>query len=209
MPNTLKAEARQTKTKSDTKTARKQGKIPGVVYGKQLPSTAIMVDEKELLALLKESAHAIVDLEMPDHGHQPVMVSAIQREKVNRRLLHIDFHQIEMNEPVKTSVVLELKGQDEAEAEGGLLTTLLHEVEIRCLPKDIPASIVLDVSSLRVGDSILAGALQLPPGVSLKSDPETLLVTVLAPQKEELVIPVDEEEKREPVQAKTEAPSGA
>lgn len=179
----LQAEVRQGGTKSDLKKMRSNGKIPGVVYGKKLGSTSIAVDEKELNQLLRTSPNAVIRMNVPDQGTYPVMVNGVDRDKLVRNILHIDFHQISMDEPVQAKVVIEVSGDAPGVREGGVLTVLLHEVEVRCLPQDIPQSIQADIGSLNVGESLTVGDLPLPDNVELKTDAESVIVTVLVPQK--------------------------
>ncbi|CAM4485894.1 50S ribosomal protein L25 [Paenibacillus tarimensis] len=185
MTMTMKAEERLVQTKADLRQLREQGKVPGVVYGKNISkATAIAVEEKELMALIRSNPHAVLELEVPAVGKQSVMLSDVQRDPLSRHLLHIDFHQIDMNQAIRTQVRVETTGVSAGEKEGGIVQTMLHEVEIQCLPSRIPDSLAVDVSSLQVGENILVGELKLPEGVELKTDPESVVVTVLAPQKD-------------------------
>ncbi|MDF2644514.1 MAG: ribosomal protein [Paenibacillus sp.] len=198
MAFSLKAESRKETTKSDIKQLRIQGRIPAVVYGQKVGSAVITVDQKELLALLRQNPHAIIDLDMPDgSGKQPVMINEIQRDKLKReRLLHVDFHQINMDEPVKTIVSLEFIGEAEGAKEGGIVQIQMHELEIRCLPNQIPSSIKVDISNVGLGDNLLVNQLSIPAGIEVKSDSNDLILTVLSPQKETGVEePANNEEK--------------
>lgn len=189
MAFSLKAESRKETTKSDIKQLRAKGRVPAVVYGQKVASTVITVDQKELMSLLRQNPHAIIDLDMPDgSGKQPVMINEIQRDQLKReRLLHIDFHQINMDEPVKTIVSLEFIGEAEGAKEGGIVQIQMHELEIRCLPNQIPSSIKVDISNIGLGDNLLVNQLSIPAGIEVKSDSNDLILTVLAPQKETAV----------------------
>lgn len=183
MQSNLKAEPRSMDaTKSELKGMRSSGRVPAVVYGKKIGNVPITVEEKELTALLR-SHHGVITMEVPGQGSYPVMVGGLERHKVNRNVLHIDFHQINMNEPLQAKVAIEFQGDSPGVKEGGVLTALLHEVEIRCLPDKLPAELKVDISTLGTGDSIVAGDLSLPPEVELKTDPHAVIVTILIPQK--------------------------
>ncbi|KPV59471.1 50S ribosomal protein L25 [Paenibacillus sp. A3] len=184
MATSLKAEARTGRTKSDRNRLRAEGKVPGVVYGKKVTQTPIAIDQKELLALLKTNPHAVIDLDVPQFGKQPVMINEVQRDALSRQLLHVDFHQINMDEPVQTTVRLEYIGDPEGVKVGGILQIQHHEIEIRCLPQQIPASIEVDVSGLEIGQSMLVSELKLPEGVEVKTDAHDVVATILTPQKE-------------------------
>jgi large subunit ribosomal protein L25 len=202
----MKAETRQGATKSERKGLRANGKIPAVLYGTKVSSTPIIVEEKELTALLRSNPHAIIEMDVPQLGKQPVMINEIQRDPLSRRVLHVDFHQINMDEPVSTTVRLEFVGEAAGVQAGGILQIQHHEIDIRCLPRDIPASIPVDVSQLEIGSSILVSGLQAPDKVDIKMDEHEVLVTVLMPQKE--AVPADtEEEAEQKSEAKAEAES--
>lgn len=194
MVTSLKAESRSGATKSETKQLRAVGQVPGVVYGKNVGTRTIAVEAKQLLMLLKNNPNAVVEMDIPERGIHPVMVHEVQRDTLRGDLLHIDFHQINLEEPVRTAVPLEFRGEAKGAAEGGLFQIQLHELEIRCLPNDIPSAFPVDVSLLEMGHSILVKDLPVIDGIEIKSDPDDVVVTILAPQKEE-VEPVAEIEK--------------
>ncbi|HZG87554.1 50S ribosomal protein L25 [Paenibacillus sp.] len=194
--------ARGGETKSDRRTNRESGKIPGVVYGKKVASQPIYIEEKALHGLLRGSAGAILKLNLPAHGEQPVMIGEIQRDKVLGRILHVDFHQIDMSEPVKATVRVEFAGEPQGVEEGGILQVMNASVEVRCLASDMPASIEADVSRLAIGEHLYVRDLIAPAGVEIRSDENDILATVLAPQKE---LPEASDELRdEDVAEKTE-----
>jgi large subunit ribosomal protein L25 len=184
MAISLQAQTRGNLTKSGVKHLRSSGSVPGVVYGKNIGSVLVTVDNRELSALLRSHANGIIELELGSSGKQTVMVQDVQRDPLNSNLLHIDFHQINMNEPVRTEVTLDFVGDSKGVEEGGMLQIQLHQVEVRCLPAAIPASIAVDVTRLDMGDTITAGELQMPAGVELKTHKDEVVVTILAPQKE-------------------------
>jgi len=212
MALTMKAEERLVQSKGDLRKLREQGKVPGVVYGKNIGKpTAIAVDEKELQSLLRTHPNAVLEMEVPSAGRQPVMMTSVQRDPLSRHLLHIDFHQINMNEEVKTQAPLIVVGDSVGVREGGILSVLLHELEIQCLPDRIPEGIEVDVSALQVGENLLVGDLKLPEGVETRMDDKQVVVTVLAPQKEtvdedaEAAEPAAEDAKEAPAAEAEEA----
>lgn len=198
MVTQLKVEARNVTTKAELTQLRANGKIPGVVYGKKIEASAIAVKEKELMALLRTNPHAIVEIDVPELGKQSVMVNEIQRDALYRNLLHIDFHQISMDEPVKTTVRLDLAGEPKGLKQGGMLQVHIHEVEVKCLPQHLPAAIEVDISGLEIGDSLLVRDLKVPADLEIRTDANEMIAAVLTPQK-------DVEEKAEPETAAQEA----
>jgi len=186
MTPTIRAEERPSRTKGELRRLREQGKVPGNVYGgKQTGSTPIAVEERELLALLRHHPNAVLDLEMPGTGTKPVMVAGVQRDPLTRSVLHIDLREIDLKTPVRTHAPLAAVGESPGGKEGGIVQMLLHELEIECLPADIPDEIPVDVSGLGLGDSLAVRDLKVPAGVTVRTDPSLVVVTVLAPQKED------------------------
>lgn len=184
MATTLKAEARTGRTKGDRNRMRAQGKVPGIVYGKKVTQTPIAIDQKELVSLLKTNPNGIIEMDVPGFGKQPVMINEVQRDVFNRQPLHVDFHQINMDEPVSTTVRLEFIGDPAGVQAGGILQIQNHEIEVRCLPQDIPAALQVDIAALEIGENILVSELKLPANVEVKADESDVLVTILLPQKE-------------------------
>lgn len=182
---TLAAQPRSSKTKSDVRKARGEGKIPAVVYGKIVANEPIFVDEKELSQLLRTNPGGVVRMHIPNYGELAVMVNEVQRDKVlQNKIVHVDFHQIDLNEMVKATVRIELVGEPKGVEEGGILQQMHNTVDLRCRASSIPSVIQADVSGIEIGDHLFARDVPLPAGVELKSDPNDIIATVLAPQKE-------------------------
>ncbi|MDB4868989.1 MAG: ribosomal protein [Cohnella sp.] len=185
MNGKLQAEKRETTTRGELRKVRMAGKVPGVIYGKDVESpTSISVDAKRLQALLRSNPHAILEMEIEGLVTQPVMITDVQRDTLSRELLHIDFHKINMNESVKAPVRIEVTGTSAAEKEGGMMQLILHEVEVECLPNQLPEMIAVDVAQMQVGDNLTVGDLRMPEGVRATLDPDTVVLAVLAPQKD-------------------------
>jgi len=184
---TIHAESRPVRTKGDLRRLRASGKIPGVIYGKPFggASAAIAVDEKELAGLLHSHPGAVLDLEMPEGGAKPVLITEVQRDAISGRVLHVDFHQIDLNEKIRVAVRLEPVGDSPAEKAGGIVQLVQHEIEVECLPKDLPEAIPVPLDRLGLGDRLTAGDLALPAGVSLACDADTVVAAVLMPVKEQ------------------------
>ncbi|WP_166245724.1 50S ribosomal protein L25 [Paenibacillus turpanensis] len=197
----VEAESRETSTKHELKELRASGKVPGVLYGKQVPNTLIMVDEKELIQLLRTNPSSLLELNVNGSETHSAMLGEIQREKVTNKLLHIDLYQVNMNEQVKASVRVEFVGTAKGVQEGGILQAMNQELEIRCLPSEIPDSIQADVSNLEIGEHLFAKDVALPAGIELRSNPEELLATVLLKQKEVPEAKADEQKDAAEAQA--------
>ena len=186
MSTTLQVHAREATSKGELRRIRSSGKVPGVVYGKGLdqPVEAFRSMPRILTAMLRSHPNAVVEMDIPGAGKHPVMMAEMQRDSLSRQVIHIDFHRINMNEKINTSARLDITGTSPGEKEGGMLQLVLHEIEIECYPKDIPEVIAVDVSGLEMGEHLTISDLKLPAGVVATQDPETVIVAVLAPQKE-------------------------
>lgn len=185
MSAALQVQLREASTKGELRRIRASGGVPGVVYGKGLTTPSkIAVDAKALADMLKGNPYAVIDMDIPGAGKQPVMLSELQRDPISRQVMHIDFRRIDMNEKITTSARLDFTGVSPGEKEGGMLQLVLHEIDIECYPKDIPDVIAADVGGLGMGEHLTIGDLSLPSGVTATQDPETIIVAVLAPQKE-------------------------
>ena len=201
MAMAMKAEERVPKRKSDLRLLRQNGRIPGVVYGKDRGSSSpVSVSEKDLSAMLRSHPNAVLELEVANSGKQSVMVADIQRNSLNHQLLHVDFHQVNMNEKVKAHIRIDALGDAIGVREGGVLQIIMHDMEVECLPGSIPDTVSVDISKLAIGDSLHVSDIKLPDGVEAKSDANQIVVTVLAPQKE-----ISEEEKEAQDVAEVEA----
>jgi large subunit ribosomal protein L25 len=167
---------------------RAQGLIPGVLYGNGDKAHAFCIEERELRRALTgdHGLHAILDvvLEGQQKAHHAV-VKDYQLDPVRARLLHIDLHEVRLDQAIQTNVVVELVGEAAGQKEGGVLSQINREVRVEALPMEVPDHLELDVSAMVIGDSLRLSDLRVPEGVKLLDDPEeTVLATVSPPTKE-------------------------
>jgi large subunit ribosomal protein L25 len=170
----------------ESRRLRRQGLIPGVLYGREAPHP-IAVPERDLRRVLTGSAglHAILDvvLEGKNAAHA-VILKEYQLDPVRGGVTHIDFQEVRLDVAIQSTVAVELVGGDDAPGvrEGGVLSQVTREITIESLPMEIPEHLTVDVSALNIGDSVRAGEVTLPEGVTLVDDPEeTVLATVTVP----------------------------
>ena len=169
---------------------RQDGLVPGVVYGRDMKPLVISVNRRELAKLLrsKSGEHALVTLRLNDDGkpwEKPVLVQAIQHHPVDGHVVHIDFHAILLTERLKVKVPVVLKGEPVGvKQEGGLLEHFLREVEVECLPTEIPASVEHDVSAMTIGQTIHVRDLAAPTNTKITSDPDGVIASVQVPKVE-------------------------
>lgn len=161
---------------------RKSGSIPAVVYGAGKESVAIQVEEKMMREFLREtgSENAVFLLKLGESGKsRHAMIRDLQIDPVARQIEHIDFQRVLMDEKVRVAVAVTLEGIPEGvKNQGGVLDFVTREVDIECLPGNIPTEFLLDVDALEIGDHIEAKDLELPDGVDLLTDEGRVLVSI-------------------------------
>jgi len=177
---------------------REEGLVPGVLYGRERETVSIKANAKEVATIL--GGNAIIDLTLDDDTTQPVMVKEVQKDVITRDLLHIDLYQIDLEQKITIEVPVTVVGQPEGVKEGGLLNHILREIEIECLPTDIPKSIDVDVEELEIGDSVSVGEIDVTEEIEIKVDDTETVATVVLPDEldEEDEDEVEDEELEEP-----------
>jgi large subunit ribosomal protein L25 len=184
----LHVERRSTTGKNEARRARADGKIPAVVYGAKKPTVPISVDRKALTDAFRggaaENAIFLLKLAGTDQARH-AMIKELQQDPVSRKPLHIDFVRIEMTSKIRVKVSVEVVGvATGVKTEGGILDFVTREVEVECLPGNIPKSIPVDVTPLAIGDAFRVSAIVPPEGVAILEDPEKVLVHVTHPTAE-------------------------
>ena len=212
----LEADSRQDTGRSNADALRRKGFIPAVVYGEGKKAQAIQVSHSTLLHLLHQYRleNAIINLKIKGDASQharPCLIKEIQHDPVRGSILHVDFNEISLTKPIKVNVPVVAKGEPAGvKQEGGSLEHILWEVEVECLPTDIPKEITVDVSLMKIGDSVQIKDLPLPPNVVVTNDPNAVALSVAAPMKEEVPAEaVEGEEMKEPevIKEKKEVPA--
>lgn len=196
----IKANKRKDAGKGAARTHRREGRIPAILYGHGEDSVSLTVDRNELDRLVHSISieNTIVDLDV-DGGGYKVLIREIQRHPVRHDFLHVDFFHVAMDEKIHLEIPVVVVGTAEGvKNKGGILDHQLREIEVYCLPGNIPEKIEVDVSALDIGDSIHVSDLDLPD-VEVETDLDRTVVSVLAPtvapEPEEEVV---EEELAEP-----------
>lgn len=157
---------------------RGEGKIPGVVYGLGEAPITLSVEWRELRAALvtEQGLNAVIHLEI-EGQRTPTLVKDIQRHKVRRDVLHVDFIRVDLNKTVEVEVPVHLEGEAEAvTAENGVVDQVLTALLITAKPADIPSALTVDISGLEVGHAVRVGDIALPAGVTTHVDPEEAVV---------------------------------
>ncbi len=190
----LSATKREQKGKGAVKRLRKEGLVPGVLYGLDRDPVNLKLDAKEMSKAI--GGNAIIDLEL-DGDIQPVMVKDYQRDVIKLSLLHVDLYRINLDEKVVVEVAIELVGQAAGEREGGVLEQILRKIEIECLPTNIPESIEVDISELEIGQSISVDQLEVEDEIDILTDGDETVATVVVPTELDLEPTADAEEEVE------------
>jgi len=188
----LQATVRNSAGTSSVKRLRKAGRIPAVIYGKTHAHTQIELDAKTFSALMEQSASDSVLVNLKVDGEKEsslALVQEIQHDYLRGGVLHVDFHAVDAKEQIHTSIPVILKNVDLAEKKGGQIEHILHNLEVYCLPKDLPELIEVDVSGLSLGEAIHIKDLSLPSGVTTHTDGEN----VVSALKESVGAPAVEE----------------
>ncbi len=179
----LKGRVRAGTGKGPARQARRDGQIPGVMYGHGDTPVALAIDRKEFELAVKtqRGSNIIVALKLDSAAEQTAIMREVQRDPVSHDILHIDFHHISLTEKVVVDVTIHLVGlADGVKNHGGILEHITRTIEVECLPTEIPPSIDADVTHLAIGDSVHVRDLNVPNAVIL-TDADVTIATVVPP----------------------------
>ncbi|HKD93671.1 MAG TPA: 50S ribosomal protein L25 [Gaiellaceae bacterium] len=201
---------RETRGSAESRRLRKEGLIPGVLYGNGEP-VAICVEERELRRALTGAAglHSILDVEVDGKGQAHASIlKEYQVHPVRGGITHVDLQEVRLDKPIQASVSVHLHGGEDAPGvrEGGVLSQPLREVTVEALPLEIPEHLELDVSGMEIGGTLRISDLTAPDGTTLLDDPEMVVATVTAPTK--VVEPEPTEEELAAMEAEAEGEEG-
>lgn len=202
---TLTVMKREAIKKQAANALRKAGKIPAVVYGHNPPRT-VTVDEQEFKSKFnKISENTIIKLKLDEESHD-VLIRDFQENIISGRILHIDFYEIEKGKHLRTRIPLHLEGTAVGVREGGLLEAFVHEVEVECLPKDLPERFVYDISELKLAHSVHISDLDIPEGVRVLNSEDQVVCAVAhrRAEVEEAAVEEEVEEEEEGGESKEE-----
>jgi len=186
----VKADIRPEIGKGGARSLRRAGMIPAVVYsgGKSMP---IKVQGKQMTKLIYSGGgeHALITIELNEDGakksEHPVLVKDYQRDPISEELLHVDFMEVSLEKVVNVTVRIDIVKQPASVKMGGIMQHRLREVEVECLPTQIPDRIEVNAESVEIGHSLHVSDLQVPEGVKIVSDPSEVILLVSAPAAEE------------------------
>ena len=195
----LEATIRDSRGKNEARRTRREGQVPGVLYGaggdaSRTEAKAIAVQPKALLKILhsQSGANTLILLKLDGEGDARVLVKEYQIDPVTHQLLHADFYRINMNRPLRVTIPVIVKGEAKGvKQQGGLLEFIRREIEIECLPADIPEHLEVDVSELMLHQGIRVREVATNVKWKPLSDPDMMIVHVISPKAEEVVATTD------------------
>ncbi|MES1242442.1 MAG: 50S ribosomal protein L25 [Acidobacteriota bacterium] len=185
---TIDVQKREKTGKGPNRRARSGGLIPAVVYGGGKSSVSIQIDRKSMLDLMKKagSENPIYLLKLTEGGERHAMIREVQIDPISRQVLHIDFQRVLMDQKIRVQVPVELVGVAYGvKTQGGVLDFVTRDVQVECLPGDIPKQIELDITGLHATQHAEARDLKLPGGVTLLDEPDKVIVSITHAKAEE------------------------
>lgn len=212
----LDAELREGTGRAKVKDLKEAGFLPAVVYSQGKEAIAVKISRGTLLKLVHQHRleSTVINLKIKDDKKakaRPCLVKEIQYNPVSEDIIHVDFNEISLTKAIKVNVPIEIIGEAfGVKQEGGSLEHLLWEIEVECLPTNIPKNIQVDITALKMGEAIYLKDIVLPQGIKALNDPASIILHVIAPMKEEAPAEVVEGEvKQEPevIKEKKEVPA--
>jgi large subunit ribosomal protein L25 len=183
----VKSEKRQGLGSNASRRLRAQGFVPAVLYGEAMEATPLVIGKADIIQILKlESGENTIFKVAVGSGSYDAMIKEMQTDPATDELLHVDLIRISMDKTVQVTVPVVHHGDPiGVKTEGGFVDFVTREVEVECLPRDIPESLSIDISELHASQSFKVQAMAVPPGVKVLNDPNTVLVLISLPHKEE------------------------
>ena len=200
------AQSRTESGKNANRRLRGQGLIPGVLYGAKKETIPVAVSPKEIVSILRSASgeNTLFDLDLGG-SKRKVILKECQREPVKGQLLHADFYEVALDKAIEVKVHVEITGVPVGvKVQGGVLDFVTRELEVECLPTEIPDKIVVDVSELELGKHLRVSDLTIPAKVKVLTEADVVVVHVVVPRAEEVAAPVAEAAAVEGVAAEPE-----
>jgi len=195
MEATLEVKTRDSFGKNEARRTRRDGLVPGVLYGGDgRQATPISVEPRALLKILhsESGANTLISLKLPGGGDTRVLVKEYQLDPITHQLLHADFYRVAMDRVIQVTIPVIVKGEPKGvKQQGGILEFIRREIQIECLPGDIPEHVEVDVSELMLHQGIRVRDIPGSPTWKALSEPEMMIVHVIMPKAEEVAAPAE------------------
>jgi large subunit ribosomal protein L25 len=172
---------------AESRRLRRQGLIPGVLYGREDP-VAVSIRERDLRVALttRGGLNAVLDVVVDGGPAHSSVLKEYQQDKIRGHITHVDLQEVRLDQPIHASVPITLHGEPAGVKEGGVLTQVTSEVTVEALPMEVPEHLEADISEMQIGDTLRLSAVKLPDGVTLLDDPEeVVLASVVQPRIED------------------------
>ena len=197
----IKTKIRTTTGNGPARRLRMSGQIPAVLYGPKTESVLLSVNKSDLELLFKKGGigQVVLNLVIQKNGEtttRPAMIKELQTHPVSRNFIHIDFYEIKMDQKITAKIPVVTTGTAKGVELGGIVQIIRRELEVECLPLEVPDSIEIDISDLDIGDSIHMGQIRIEGGIEFLEEDDYTVVTVVSPKMEEEE-PEEEEEVEE------------
>jgi large subunit ribosomal protein L25 len=197
----LKTNIRTSVGNSQAHALRRKKQVPAVLYGRGKKSVLLSVYLNELELALKKSKNnqALLNLVVQSHETytKPAIIKELQRHPAERNILHVDFYEIDMNRKIKVKVPVVTKGKSKGVELGGMLQIIRRELEVLCLPLEIPKSFEIDITDLDVGDSVHVKSIPLKDNIEIPADVDFTVLTIVSPKAVEEAVPEEAEKEIE------------
>ena len=209
----VKSEKRQGLGTNASRRLRAQGFVPAVLYGESMEATPLVLSKKDIVQIMRlETGENTIFKVAVDAEAYDAMIKDLQVNPATDELLHVDLIRISMDKPIRVAVPVVHRGEPVGvKTEGGFVDFVTREIEIECLPREIPESLEIDIADLHINQSFKVQGMAIPAGVKVLTDPNTVLVLISMPHKEEEPFPgekpegeVAAEEPKEPEVIKKE-----
>jgi large subunit ribosomal protein L25 len=181
---TLAVEARQSRGKAEAGRMRREGRVPGVFYGPGKAPTPLSIDAHEFHTKLDglEGSHLLqLSSSLPELQNKAALLREVQRHPLTSALIHVDLYEVDVTKAIQVTVPVHFVGKAEGVTLGGNLQPLMREITVECLPREIPEFVTVDVTPLKIHDSVHISDVPLPTGVKAVFDVNEAVVTISAP----------------------------
>ena len=193
----LDAQIRDTSGKGAARSLRRTGKVPAVLYGRDEEVLSLQIDGYAFQSLLRSyGANALINLDVTGNGEETVIIKDLQHHPVNRNILHADFQRVSLDEKITTLVNIEIVGSAVGVRDGGILTLVRRQLNVSCLPLDMPESIQVNVNDLNIGQSIQVSDLEIDDdNIEILDDSILQIVSVIEPKVVLETVTTEEDEE--------------
>lgn len=204
----LKVQFRKNVGKGSARKIRREGFIPAILYGKENVAVSINPTELKKALIAGGGINTLLHLDI-DGTKKTAIVKEIQKDPLRKQYLHVDFHELDLTKKMTVSVPLHFVGKAEGLKEGGILQPIIREVKVKCLPNNIPSHIEVDVSALKIGDSLRISDVKTTQDYDILYEQDDAIASVAIPKEEVAPVPAVTEAEAAPTEVAAPGATGA